>query len=55
MITEQHASFDTAKMLKEAGFEAECHFIIDYDGHRLYRPTQVLAADGYARCMASSL
>lgn len=44
MITEQHVSFDTAKMLKKAGFEAECCFIIDDDGHRLYRPTQALAA-----------
>ena len=45
MIEEQFVSFDTAKMLKEAGFEAECGFIVDDDdGRKLYRPTQALAA-----------
>ena len=44
MITEQYVTFETAKMLKEAGFEAECSFIIDDDGRKLYRPTQALAA-----------
>ena len=43
MIEESYVSFDTAKMLKEAGFEAECGFIVD-DGRKLYRPTQALAA-----------
>ena len=44
MIEESYVSFDTAKMLKEAGFEAECGFIVDDDGRKLYRPTQALAA-----------
>ena len=44
MIEEQFVSFDTAKLLKEAGFEAECGFIVDDDGRKLYRPTQALAA-----------
>lgn len=44
MIVEQFVSFDTARMLKEAGFEAECGFIVDDDGRKLYRPTQALAA-----------
>ena len=44
MIGEQFVSFDTAKLLKEAGFEAECGFIVDDDGRKLYRPTQALAA-----------
>lgn len=44
MIAEQFVSFDTARMLKEAGFEAECGFIVDDDGRKLYRPTQALAA-----------
>ena len=44
MIKESYVSFDTAKMLKEAGFEAECGFIVDDDGRKLYRPTQALAA-----------
>ena len=44
MIEEQFVSFDTARMLKEAGFEAECGFIVDDDGRKLYRPTQDLAA-----------
>lgn len=44
MIIEQYVTFETAKMLKEAGFEAECSFIIDDDGRKLYRPTQALAA-----------
>lgn len=44
MIEESFVSFDTAKMLKEAGFEAECGFIVDDDGRKLYRPTQALAA-----------
>ena len=43
MIEESYVSFDTAKLLKEAGFEAECGFIVD-DGRKLYRPTQALAA-----------
>ena len=42
MIEESYVSFDTAKLLKEAGFEAECGFIVD-DGRKLYRPTQALA------------
>ena len=44
MIEEQFVSFDTAKLLKEAGFESECGFIVDDDGRKLYRPTQALAA-----------
>ena len=44
MIEEQFVSFETAKLLKEAGFEAECGFIVDDDGRKLYRPTQALAA-----------
>ena len=44
MIEEQFVSFDTARMLKEAGFEAECGFTVDDDGRKLYRPTQALAA-----------
>ena len=44
MIEEQFVSFDTAKLLKDAGFEADCDFIMDDDGKRLYRPTQSLAA-----------
>lgn len=44
MIEEQYVSFGTAKMLKVAGFEAECGFIIDDYGEKLYRPTQALAA-----------
>ena len=44
MIEEQFVSFETAKMLKEAGFEAECGFIVDDDGRKLYRPTQALVA-----------
>ena len=43
MIEESYVSFDTAKLLKEAGFEAECGFIDD-DGRKLHRPTQSLAA-----------
>ena len=44
MINESYVSFDTARILKEAGFEAECGFIVDDDGRKLYRPTQALAA-----------
>lgn len=44
MIEESYVSFGTAKMLKVAGFEAECGFIIDDYGEKLYRPTQALAA-----------
>lgn len=44
MIEEQYVSFDTAKMLKEAGFKANCDFILDDNQERLYRPTQALAA-----------
>lgn len=44
MITEQYVTFETARLLKKAGFEAECSFIIDDDGRKLYRPTQQLAA-----------
>lgn len=44
MIEEQFVSFDTAKMLKEAGFKANCAFILDDNQERLYRPTQALAA-----------
>lgn len=44
MIEEQFVSFDTAKMLKEAGFKANCAFILDDNQERLYRPTQDLAA-----------
>lgn len=44
MIEESYVSFETARMLKEAGFEADCGFIMDDDGKRLYRPTQSLAA-----------
>ena len=43
MIEESYVSFNTAKLLKEAGFEAECGFIVDDDGRKLYRPTQALA------------
>lgn len=44
MITEQYVSFKTARLLKEAGFNGECNFIIDDDGCKLFRPTQALAA-----------
>lgn len=44
MIEEQFVSFETAKMLKEAGFKANCYFILDDNQERLYRPTQALAA-----------
>ena len=44
MIEESYVSFETARMLKEALFEADCGFIMDDDGKRLYRPTQSLAA-----------
>ena len=44
MIKESYVSFDTAKLLKEAGFESECGFIVVDDGRKLYRPTQSLAA-----------
>lgn len=44
MIKESYVSFETARMLKEAGFEAECGSIVDDDGRKLYRPTQALAA-----------
>lgn len=44
MITEQYVSFKTARLLKEAGFNGECNFIIDDDGCKLFRPTQQLAA-----------
>lgn len=44
MIEESYVSFDTAKMLKEAGFEARCGAIVEDDGRKLYRPTQALAA-----------
>lgn len=44
MITEQYVTFETARLLKEARFEAECSFIIDDDGRKLYRPSQQLAA-----------
>lgn len=44
MITEQYVSFETARLLKEVGFNAHCSFIIDDDGNKLYRPTQELAA-----------
>lgn len=43
MIEESYVSFDTAKLLKEVGFEAECGFIVDDDERKLYRPTQALA------------
>lgn len=43
MIEESYVSFDTAKMLKEAGFKANCAFILDDNQERLYRPTQALA------------
>ncbi len=44
MITEQYVTFKTARLLKEVGFNAQCSFIIDEDGNKLYRPTQSLAA-----------
>lgn len=44
MIEESYVSFETAKMLKEAGFKANCAFILDDNQERLYRPTQALAA-----------
>lgn len=44
MIEEQFVSFDTAKLLREAGFKANCAFILDDNQERLYRPTQALAA-----------
>lgn len=44
MITEQYVTFETARLLKEAGFEAGCSFIIYDDGRNLYRPTQQFAA-----------
>ena len=44
MIEESYVSFDTARMLKEAGFKANCAFILDDNQERLYRPTQALAA-----------
>ena len=44
MIEEQYVSFDTAKLLREAGFKANCAFILDDNQERLYRPTQELAA-----------
>lgn len=44
MIEESYVSFDTAKLLKEAGFEVRCGAIVDDDGRKLYRPTQALAA-----------
>ena len=44
MIEEQFVSFDTARMLKEAGFKANCAFILDDNQERLYRPTQALAS-----------
>lgn len=44
MIEESYVLFETARMLKEAGFEADCDFIMDDDGKRLYSPTQALAA-----------
>lgn len=44
MIEESYVSFDTAKMLREVGFKANCDFILDDNQERLYRPTQVLAA-----------
>lgn len=44
MIEESYVSFDTAKMLKEAGFKARCGAIVEDDGRKLYRPTQALAA-----------
>ena len=44
MIEESYVSFDTAKMLKEAGFKANCAFILDDNQERLYRPAQALAA-----------
>lgn len=42
-ICEQFVLFETAKMLKEAGFKANCAFILDDNQERLYRPTQALA------------
>lgn len=44
MIEESYVSFETAKLLKEAGFKANCAFILDDNQERLYRPTQALAA-----------
>ena len=57
MIEEQFVSFDTAKMLKEAGFDVPCHYSYDnVGGFRWFKiggstpkgwvpcPTQALAA-----------
>lgn len=50
MITEQYVSFDTAKLLKEAGFDVPCEHWYDEEGLRdcdykaFQRPTQTLAA-----------
>ena len=44
MIEESCVSFETANLLKEAGFKANCAFILDDNQERLYRPTQALAA-----------
>lgn len=45
MITEEYVDFDTAKLLKEAGFDIEYGIISVYDdGSELIQPTQSLAA-----------
>lgn len=44
MVEEQYVSDETSKMLKEAGFKANCAFIRDDNQERLYCPTQALAA-----------
>ena len=45
MITEEYVGFDTANMLKEAGFDIEYEIIYVYDdGNNLIQPSQALAA-----------
>lgn len=50
MITEQYVSFDTAKLLKKAGFDVLCEHwydeegLIDCDYKAFQCPTQALAA-----------
>lgn len=39
MITEDYVSFETAKLLKEKGFDSECRYVYNNDGEKI--PAQI--------------
>ena len=50
MIEEQFVSFDTAKLLKEAGFDVPCRGGYHANRFRYEAPTQALAARWLCEC-----